>query len=449
MQYFTRFTYAALLTFLPAMAVLAKPVATTTAKEAEYKRTDANFYFRTSVLKAEPDAVILSASQLRQKDDSYFFTPHHKAPKKVYVEQVHDWLEPITPPSMPASLGIAPDAMQIREPQGDVQVALPSSPTSFVPATDSMAIPNGSVVKTGDGGTAAVLFGGVNSVRLTPQSEAAVQQTVTPQLRTTEIDLKSGAAFSKVGLRPGEKQDYRVKSPFGVAAARGTDFVTVVMPDRTDVWIAQGTVQLDQPNGQMVGTVKSDGKGALKIVRFPVIDDAHKAMAASAETMTMAMNFIPLANVKTKALHDQMAQGTKLSPQEKTYVGLIKKVPVLIELALVEPPAPPPAPTPAPAPTPPPTPAAPDQSAPAQSPPPATMPSPQAQPSLGPIAPPTDLRPASHAKAAATKTKTETASTSNSSTPSKKTRKTKTASSPPKPSENPAPVSTGPNDTVP
>ena len=360
------------------------------AKKAEYKRADANFYWKGDVLKVNPAAVILKAEDYTQKGDSYFVTLPKGTPKEIYVQVVNDWVEPITPPSMPATLGVAPDAMQIREPQGDVQVALPTAPADFVKATEGMTIPNGSVVKTGTDGTAAVLFGGVNSARLIPNSEAAVQQTVTPQLRSTEVDLTKGAVFSKVGLRPGEKQDYKVHTPFGVAAAKGTDFVAIAMSARTDVWIAQGVVQFDQPSGATIGTVKSEGTGALKIIRFPLMSDPHQAMMASAETMTSAMNFIPLVNVKTKALREQAAKGVKLTEKENEYLNRIKRVPCLIELSLVEPPAPAPAPkmTPAaPASTPPSIPKPTPTSKPALTPTPEPAPAPAPAPAMTPVTP--------------------------------------------------------------
>lgn len=340
MQPVIRFTFALILA-----AALTTPAS---AKKEEYKRADANFYWKGDVLKVDPAAVILKAEDYTRKDDSYFVTSSKGPRKEVYIQVVNDWIEPITPPSMPATLGVAPDAMQIREPQGDVQVALPTAPANFVKATEGMTIPNGSVVKTGADGTAAVLFGGINSARLIPNSQAAVQQTVTPQLRSTEIDLTKGAVFSKVGLRPGEKQDYRVHTPFGVAAAKGTDFVSIAMPARTDVWIAQGVVQFDQPGGATIGTVKSEGTGALKIIRFPLMSDPHQAMMASAETMTSAMNFIPMVNLKTKALREQAAKGVKLTDKENEYLNRIKRVPCLIKLSLVEPPAPAPTPIPTP-----------------------------------------------------------------------------------------------------
>jgi hypothetical protein len=447
MQFFNRIIHFGFLALVLAAPVWGK----TPAKEAEYKQTDTNFYFKSSVLKADPGAVFRPMSDFQKKGDSYFFHPRVRAPKEIYVEEMKEWLEPITPPSMPVSLGIAPDAMQIREPQGDVQVALPSNPAAFVAATDQMALPNGSVVKTGADGSAAVLFGGVNSVRFAPNSQGAVQQTVTPVLRSTEVDLRQGAAFSKVGLRAGEKQDYQVHTPFGVAAARGTDFVSVVMPDRTDVWIAQGTVELDQPNGQTVGTVKSDGKGSLKIIRFPVMADPHQAMLANAETMTMAMNFIPMADLKVKALRERVAQGGKLTPQERKYLSLIKKIPVLIKLTLVEPPPPPP-PAPVVAPIP-------DKAKQVEA-----APVPTAAPSstndiemTGPG--PTALAIKSHGMMEIRPGDTPAADSSNSTDkpavsqkttkPKKVATKTKPKPKPEPDDQTPAPVATGPHDTVP
>jgi biopolymer transport protein ExbD len=283
------------------------------------------------------------------------FTPHKNAPRGIYIEALNDWIEPITPPDMPASLGIAPDAMQIREPQGDVEAALPAAPANFVPVTEGMILPNGAVVKTGADGTAAVLFGGVDSARLMPNSAAAVQQTVTAESRSAEVDLTVGGVFSKVGTQVGVQGDYEVHTPFGNAVTQGGDFVTVISGARTDVWIAQGAVELDQPDGKQAGVVTSDGTGALKILRCPQISDPRQALLADAETLTAVLNFIPLANQKIKALRDKAAGGGTLTANEQAYLNRIKEVPCLIRLALVKPkpvaPAPTVAVTPAPTPT--------------------------------------------------------------------------------------------------
>jgi biopolymer transport protein ExbD len=307
---------------------------------AKYQRADANFYGKGDVARAHPTAVIIPQGAYTQAGDSYLFTPKGKAPKSLFAETTSDWIEPITPPDRPASLGVAPDAMQIREPQGDVEVALPSAPANFSPVTSGMTLPNGAVLKTGADGTAAVLFGGVDSARLMPNSEAAVQQTVTAQTRSAEVDLTAGGVFSKVGTQVGVKGEYEVHTPFGNAVAPGGDFVTIIANARTDVWVAQGTVQFNRTDGKTGPAATSDGTGPLKIMRLPAISDPHLSFLADTETLTAVLNFIPLADQKIMALRDKQAAGVTLTANEQAYLTRIKKVPCVIKLALVEPPAP-------------------------------------------------------------------------------------------------------------
>ena len=323
------------------------------SKSVEYKRADTNFYARGDVLKSDPAAVILPPTAFAQNGDTYTFAPTKKAPKTVYVEASSDWIEPITPPDMPASLNIAPDAMQIREPQGDVQVAMPNVPTSFSPVTDGMTLPNGAVVKTGTNATAAILFGGVDSARLMPDSEAAVQQTVKPQSRSAEVDLTAGGVFSKVGTQAGVTSEFQVHTPFGTALAQAGDFAAITTSGRTDVWISQGTVELLQPDGKKFGVATSDGTGPLKLIRFPALNNPAQSLQADAESLTAILNFIPVADQKLAALHAKQARGTPLTANEDAYLQRIKQVPALIKLAFVEPPPPPAPVTPPPPPVPP------------------------------------------------------------------------------------------------
>ena len=328
------------------------------SKTAEYKRSDANYYLRSDILKANPGAVIIPKSGYTQKDDSYFFTPKVKAPKTLQFEVLNDWIEPITPPDAPPTLSMPPDQMQIREPQGDVTVALPAAPANFVAVADGMVVPNGAVVKTGANSTTAILIGGVDSARLMPNSAAAVQQTVTANSRTAEVDLTSGGVFSKVGQQVGVKGTYEVHTPFGNAVAHGGDFVTILSSNRTDVWIAQGTVSLEPPDNKVAETATSDGMGTLKLLQNPRITDPQQILTADAESLTAIFNFIPMANQKVAALRAKMGRKEPLTPGEQNYLHRLKDVPVLIKLTLVEK-TPPTTPTPPTPPTPPPVPAAP------------------------------------------------------------------------------------------
>ncbi len=181
-----------------------------------------------------------------------------------------------------------------------------------------------------------------------PNSAAAVQQTVTAQSRSAEVDLTTGGVFSKVGTQEGVKGEYEVHTPFGNAVAHGTDFVTIISGSHTDVWVAQGTVSLEPPGSKVGDAATSDGTGPLKIMRFPGITDPHQSVLADVESMTEILNFIPLANQKIKALRTKQDSGTPLTANEQAYLQRIKQVPCLIKLTLVAPPAPTPAPAIAP-----------------------------------------------------------------------------------------------------
>jgi hypothetical protein len=327
--------YALVLAGLLSLPVYGEP-----EQQSEYKQADTNFYPRGDVFGADPAAIILQPGAATDIGGSYLITTRANPPPYVYLQQTHDWIEPITPPSEPVSLNIASDAMQVREPQGSVQVALPSAPADFHDVQRGMALPNGSVLRTGDNASVAVLFGGVDSVRLAPNSQAAVQMSVTAGKRDVEVDVRGGMVFSKVGQRVGEKEAYAVHTPFGIASAHGTDYVTVVYPQRVDVWVASGTVELAAPDGTKQLTVSS-GHEPLKIMRNPAAPNPQAALAESSESLTALLNFIPMANQKLKALADRTRSGAHLTATEQDYVGRVRKVVSLIRLSTINaPPAP-------------------------------------------------------------------------------------------------------------
>ena len=184
--------------------------------------------------------------------------------KKLY------WAEPITPPSgTPPTVGI--DEMKLVAVHGPVSVTLPGGEKKS--ASDGMLIPSGSSITTEQNSSAAVFMGGVDSARLLPNTEAKVSQNLSSSTRKTNIDVKMGTIFSRVGHRPGEKQDYEVRTPEGVAAARGTSFaVCVTTSNGTEVTVCatqDGVVTLtDSSNGHVI-TVTPMNSGQVSIGSVP------------------------------------------------------------------------------------------------------------------------------------------------------------------------------------
>jgi hypothetical protein len=152
------------------------------------------------------------------------------------------WSEPVTPPNGPPP-PIRPNEMKLVEVHGPVTVKTPDG--NIVPGTNGMILPSGSTVQTASHASAAVFMGGVNSARLLPETEIAVQQNVNGSVRKTSIDLRQGTVFSRIGRRVGEKQDYQVRTPQGVAAARGTEMVDYLSPSGHHfIYVAKGTVDV-------------------------------------------------------------------------------------------------------------------------------------------------------------------------------------------------------------
>lgn len=120
------------------------------------------------------------------------------------------------PPSVSSS------EMKLAGVQGPVSIKLADG--NIKPVENDMILPSGATVLTLDNASAAVYMGGVNSARILPDSEATITQNLSGSVRHTSIDLHQGTVFSHVGRQSGETQDYEVRTPEGVAAARGTGF---------------------------------------------------------------------------------------------------------------------------------------------------------------------------------------------------------------------------------
>jgi hypothetical protein len=161
------------------------------------------------------------------------------------------WAEPVTSPN--AKLPhVGSDEMKLVAVHGSVSVRRPDGTTER--GINGTLVPSGSHVVTTAGSSAAVLMGGVDSARLLPNSNVAVVQNMEGTVRHTTVDLESGTVFSRVGRRPGETQKYEVRTPQGVAAARGTEYADTLRNHIHFVFVNKGTVDLFV-GGKLVGTV--------------------------------------------------------------------------------------------------------------------------------------------------------------------------------------------------
>ena len=161
------------------------------------------------------------------------------------------WSEPITPPN-----GMAPqvgsDQMKLVEISGPVSVTPPGGTSTD--GSVGMIVPSGSTISTADGSSAALFLGGVNSVRLMPDTNIEITQQVSGSLRKTVIALHQGTVFNRVGHHDGEKQSFQVETPQGVAVAKGTEFADSMADGHHYVFVVKGIVATIM-NGIQTGTL--------------------------------------------------------------------------------------------------------------------------------------------------------------------------------------------------
>lgn len=134
-----------------------------------------------------------------------------------------------------------------------VTVTLPGS-TDAHDATDGMTLPQGAVVKTGEGGRAVIHFYDQAESRLDAKSEATIS---TASAGTDEggnvnvtLELGAGRAWSRVLRLFDLDSSFAVKTPSVVATVRGTAFDVRANSDGTsDVWVSESAVSIAPVSG--------------------------------------------------------------------------------------------------------------------------------------------------------------------------------------------------------
>ncbi|MEO0453210.1 MAG: FecR family protein, partial [Verrucomicrobiota bacterium] len=244
----------------------------------------------------------------------------------LYVEIVGDWIEPIP-------LLAEPDKVRVAMIMGEAEWAPPEDSENFRLLVENEEIPIGSTLRVGSQGCIGLDIGARHAVCMIPGSVGVIKRDLSGPDDKIEIDLKKGAVFSHVNLKK-LPTDFTVRTPNGIAAARGTDFVTVALPGVTDVWIQEGSVELFAPDASSVGTVSSTDGGAPKIIRYPAVADDLKRVEANSATLTAAATLIPQLNMQLPKLRAKQARGEELTEQEKAFFNSTNRMHYLVRVDL-------------------------------------------------------------------------------------------------------------------
>ena len=153
-------------------------------------------------------------------------------------------------------------------------VGLGSADPEFIEGLPGAKISAGDRLTTGDSSYATVQFADKSQMRLGPESEV-VFDTLTSYGDTGMVDTRvrvlRGGAESTVSPQVGPGAVYRIGTPSGVAAVRGTTFRTRAKDDTSFIEMTEGEVQFDTPTGDQVDV--EAGKGLVASPEGAIVED--------------------------------------------------------------------------------------------------------------------------------------------------------------------------------
>ncbi|MEX2581508.1 MAG: FecR family protein [Verrucomicrobiales bacterium] len=148
----------------------------------------------------------------------------------------------------PGELKAEPESGEVTVAVGDVEsVPRGGGNASPLEAGDKVAV--GSTVKTGANSRAVIVITPRSAIRVSADSEVvieAVDEEATPKQIT--IDLKSGGLGALLKPNAVGELDFKVRTPSGVAAARGTFFGVVVEDGKGYAQVKEGRIEIVPEN---------------------------------------------------------------------------------------------------------------------------------------------------------------------------------------------------------
>jgi len=147
--------------------------------------------------------------------------------------------------------------------EGNVWIRPPGAMTFHRLAEDE-PIAVQSVIYTGFNGTLDFATGPGIAVRMVPGTLVTVDQLPqppppvppvattpsTPAPEASQVAVRKGTVFSALGREDGQPIDFKVRTPEGVAGARGTMFSTSTNKGQSEVDMLHGTVNFETPDHQ-------------------------------------------------------------------------------------------------------------------------------------------------------------------------------------------------------
>ena len=134
------------------------------------------------------------------------------------------------------------DVARVSAVNGRVTYSHPQTGASSA-LTAGMEIPIGSRIRTGNDGTAVVVVVSGAAMQISENSDVTINTlSSTPEKRKALVSLKSGTVSALIDPKRSKQTDFKIQTPQGVAAARGTFYGVTVRKGKTFVGVKKGKV---------------------------------------------------------------------------------------------------------------------------------------------------------------------------------------------------------------
>jgi hypothetical protein len=137
----------------------------------------------------------------------------------------------------------APKSGSVTVSVGDVKVTPPGGTAAALAAGATVAV--GSTITTGAGARAVIVMTPKSAIRIGENSTVVIEEVVesaTPPKVT--LDLKDGSLGALLKPGAGAEMDFKIKTPSGIAAARGTYYAVVVENGKGFAQVKEGKVEI-------------------------------------------------------------------------------------------------------------------------------------------------------------------------------------------------------------
>ena len=138
----------------------------------------------------------------------------------------------------------APQSGTVTVAVGSVTVTPAAGGTAVaLKAGDTVAV--GSTVKTGADSRAVIVMTATSAIRIAADTEILIQEVdEAAENPKVLLDIKSGSVGALLKPKEGKALDFKIKTPSGVAAARGTFFAVVVENGKGFAQVKEGKVEI-------------------------------------------------------------------------------------------------------------------------------------------------------------------------------------------------------------